>query len=69
MSSIKQIFWAASHDQFGRIERRGIDQVPDAERRAIPRDLAWVFFGTQLAYGSLVVGALPVVFGLGWRAP
>jgi purine-cytosine permease-like protein len=53
-------------DALGRIETRGIDFIPEAERHAKPRDLAWVFFGTQITYGSIVVGALPVGFGLNW---
>ena len=28
--------------------------------------MAWVFFGTQITYGSLLLGALPVIFGLNW---
>jgi purine-cytosine permease-like protein len=53
-------------DALGRIETRGIDFIPETERHAKPRDLAWVFFGTQITYGSIVVGALPVGFGLNW---
>ncbi len=53
-------------DLVGRIETRGIDFIPEGERHSRPSELAWVFFGTQIAYGSLVVGALPVAFGLNW---
>ncbi len=53
-------------DVVGRIETRGIDFIPEVERHSRPVELAWVFFGTQITYGSLVVGALPVAFGLGW---
>ena len=28
--------------------------------------MAWVFFGTQITYGSLLLGAVPVILGLGW---
>lgn len=54
------------HDRVGRIETRGVDFIPEDERRSRPRDLAWVFFGGQLCYGSILVGALPVAWGLGW---
>ncbi len=53
-------------DAPGRIEKRGIEFIPEAERRSKPRDLGFVFFGTQLTYGSLFVGALPIAFGLDW---
>jgi purine-cytosine permease-like protein len=53
-------------DSPGRIETRGIETIPDAERRSRPRDLGFVFFGTQMTYGSLLIGALPIVFGLDW---
>lgn len=53
-------------DVVGRIETRGIDFIPEGERHSRPRELGWVFFGTQMVYGSLVVGALPVAFGLNW---
>jgi len=53
-------------DAPGRIEKRGIEFIPETERRSRPRDLGFVFFGTQMTYGSLLVGALPIAFGLDW---
>ena len=53
-------------DAVGRIETRGIDFIPEAERHSHPRELGWVFFGTQITYGSVLLGALPVAFGLKW---
>ena len=53
-------------DAPGRIETRGIEFIPEPERRSRPRDLGFVFFGTQMTYGSLLVGALPIAFGLDW---
>jgi purine-cytosine permease-like protein len=50
----------------GDIARRGIEYISKTERRSKPRDLARVFFGTQIPYGPLPIGALPVAFGLGW---
>ena len=55
-----------SIDAVGRIEKRGIEFIPEVERRSKPRELGFVFFGTQMTYGSIVVGALPVAFGLDW---
>jgi purine-cytosine permease-like protein len=53
-------------DSIGRIESRGIDFIPERDRQSRPRDMAWVFFGTQITYGSLLLGAVPVILGLGW---
>jgi len=53
-------------DRAGRVETRGVDFIPENERRSRPRDLAWVFFGGQLCYGSILVGSLPVAWGLSW---
>jgi purine-cytosine permease-like protein len=53
-------------DRAGRVETRGVDFIPESERRSRPRDLAWVFFGGQLCYGSILVGSLPVAWGLSW---
>jgi purine-cytosine permease-like protein len=55
-------------DSFGRIETRGIDMIPDVERKAKPFTLFSVFFGPQFGYGNMLFGALPIAFGLGWWA-
>lgn len=57
---------AGGIDQVGRIETRGVDYIPEAERHSKPRELTAVFFGTQLCFGIIVLGYLPVSFGLGW---
>lgn len=57
---------AGARDAFGHIEARGIEFIPEAERHSHPREMGFVFFGTQMTYGSIVIGALPVAFGLGW---
>lgn len=56
----------SGQDLLGRIERRGIRFIPEAERSSGPRSMGFVFFGTQMTYGSVAIGALPVAFGLGW---
>ena len=53
-------------DAVGRIETRGVDYIPEAERTSSPRELAHVFFGTQLCFGIIVLGYLPIAFGLAW---
>ena len=52
--------------QPGIIEQRGIEFIPESERNSHPREMGFVFFGTQMTYGSVVIGALPVAFGLNW---
>jgi purine-cytosine permease-like protein len=61
---------AAGHgsDQFGSIETRGIDMIPEVERKSRPFELFTVFFGPQFGYGNMLFGALPIAFGLGWWA-
>jgi purine-cytosine permease-like protein len=56
----------AAVDAVGQIETRGVDYIPEAERASTPRDLADVFFGTQLCFGIIVLGYLPIAFGLAW---
>lgn len=48
------------------IETRGIERVPDSERHSSPREIAKVFFGSQMSYGALAMGALPIMLGLDW---
>jgi purine-cytosine permease-like protein len=55
-------------DDWGRIETRGIDMIPEVERWAKPFTLFSVFFGPQFGYGNMLFGALPIAFGLGWWA-
>jgi purine-cytosine permease-like protein len=58
----------APTDRILHIERRGIGTIPDSARHSRPATVGIVFFGTQLTYGTLIVGALPLAFGLGWWA-
>jgi purine-cytosine permease-like protein len=55
-------------DAFGSIETRGIDMIPDVERKSKPSELFTVFFGPQFGYGNMLFGALAIAFGLGWWA-
>ena len=48
------------------IETHGIDTIPEVERHLRPRDLFEVLIGENLTFAVIVIGALPVVFGLGW---
>ena len=53
-------------NEIGRIETRGVDYIPERERHSNPRDLRHVFFGTQLCFGIIVLGFIPITFGLDW---
>jgi purine-cytosine permease-like protein len=53
-------------DELGAIETRGIEFIPLEERHSKPRDLAWVFIGAQFALGIILIGSLPIAFGLGY---
>ncbi|MGW6393704.1 purine-cytosine permease family protein [Streptomyces sp. NPDC055103] len=46
----------------------GIAPVPEAERTSTPADFGWIWPSAQFSFGTVVLGALPVVFGLGWWA-
>lgn len=55
-------------DEVGKVETRGIDYIPPAERHSNPRNLAWVMCAPEFAFGIMVFGSLPLAFGLGWWA-
>jgi len=56
-------------DQFGKVEVRGIDFIPAAERHGKPRDLFAVWAAANINYLYVVLGGLLTVFGLNiWQA-
>lgn len=56
-------------DEVFRVETRGIAPVPDAERHGGPKDLFWLWFGSNLTFTYVINGALAVAFGLTfWQA-
>jgi purine-cytosine permease-like protein len=55
-------------DEVGRVETRGVDYIPPGERNSTPRETGIVWFGAQMCFGIIVLGSLPIVFGLGWWA-
>ena len=60
---------AQAEDQFGRVERAGVDFVPLAERHSTPGNLFRVFVGGNLALSVVIFGWLPITFGLDfWQA-
>jgi purine-cytosine permease-like protein len=55
-------------DVIGAVESRGVDFIPEAERHSRPRELVWVFIAIEFCFGIVVLGQLPIVFGLDWWA-
>ncbi|PRH76711.1 cytosine or purine or uracil or thiamine or allantoin permease, partial [Streptomyces solincola] len=56
-------------DEVFRVETHGIDPIPDEERHGGPRDLFWLWFGSNLTFTYVINGALAVAFGLSfWQA-
>jgi purine-cytosine permease-like protein len=53
-------------DAVGRIEMRGAEYNPEEDRDSTPRELGIVFFGAQMCFGIMVLGTLPILFGLSW---
>jgi nucleobase:cation symporter-1, NCS1 family len=50
-------------DQVFRVERHGIDRIPDAERWARPRDLFGMWAGASVQVEYLIYGAILMTFG------
>ena len=46
------------------VEQHGIDMIPDSERHGRPRDLAWIWFGANVIFTYVIIGALVVGLGL-----
>src|SRR5262249_477853 len=53
-------------DSFGKIESHGIDFIPEADRHSRPLNIFWILIRANLTFGLIVLGALPVAFGLSW---
>jgi len=59
----------AGLNEFGRVETRGIDYIPDHERRGRPRELFTVWAASNVNYLSIVVGGALTRIGLSaWQA-
>ncbi|MGH3972674.1 MAG: purine-cytosine permease family protein, partial [Pseudonocardiaceae bacterium] len=42
--------------------------IPPGQRQSSAREFLWIWHSAQFSLGTVVLGALPVVFGLGWWA-
>ena len=57
---------AVDTDSFGKVESRGIDAIPAAERHGAPRELAFLWAGAFVNYASLFTASLlTTYYGLG----
>lgn len=48
------------------LETRGIDYIPDGERNSKPSNIFFAIVGSVFSYPVIILGTLPVVFGLDW---
>jgi nucleobase:cation symporter-1, NCS1 family len=56
-------------DQFGHIEARGIDRIPDVERHGTARELLLVWMAPNIIYLDIILGGAMIKLGLGiWPA-
>ncbi|MDX6730471.1 MAG: hypothetical protein QOC54_419 [Baekduia sp.] len=53
-------------DGVGKVESRGVDFIPESERHSKPSELIPTFIGAQFSLTVIVVGWLPIAFGLSW---
>jgi purine-cytosine permease-like protein len=40
--------------------------APEADRSSTPREFLWIWHSAQFSFGVVVLGSVPVSFGLGW---
>ena len=58
-----------SGDQFGHVEARGIDHIPEAERHGHSRELFLVWMAPNIIYLDIILGGAMIKLGLGiWPA-
>jgi purine-cytosine permease-like protein len=51
-----------------RVEPHGINEIPVEDRHSRPRHIFAILIGANLTFGLIVLGWLPVLFGLSWWA-
>ena len=53
-----------TNDIVGHVEQHGIDEIPLSQRHGRPRDLFWMWLGTNANVFYVINGALLIAFGL-----
>ncbi|WP_051342790.1 purine-cytosine permease family protein [Pseudonocardia spinosispora] len=60
---------SAYRDTLGKIERCGIEYIPEEARKSAPRNLFTILAGGSLTFSVIIVGWFPISFGLSfWQA-
>lgn len=54
--------------QMSAIETNGIDIIPEKDRTSSPRDLFRLIYGGANTFATVVLGSLPILFGLSLQA-
>lgn len=55
-------------DAVGKVESRGVDTIPEAERHSSPGNIFKMLIGAQLAFSIIIFGWLPIALGLSFWA-
>jgi purine-cytosine permease-like protein len=50
------------------VETHGVDIIPEGERTSRGSEFGWIWHSAQFSFGTVVLGALPILFGLSWWA-
>lgn len=53
-----------ARQELGQVEQHGVDIIPVSARQSRLRDIFFVFVGSQMCFGIIVIGGLPIIFGL-----
>lgn len=53
-------------ERLPRMERHGIEYIPEHERRSKPSNLYILLLGGSMTFGVFIIGWYPIAFGLGW---
>lgn len=48
------------------VEQNGVDRIPEIHRTSKPSNVFMVLAAAPLCFSVMIIGTLPVVFGLGW---
>jgi len=55
-------------DRVGKIERYGVEYIPEDERGSKPKNLFTILFGGSLTFSLIIIGWFPIAFGLSFWA-
>ena len=58
----------ASPDVAGKIEKHGINFIPEEHRHSRPSNIAWIMTGSCVTFPLIIQGWIPIALGLSWWA-